>query len=111
MNLCDNDQGNLGIVERDELGALFYPVCGSDSFLCVVAQDLFDRPIVVPVGSLSSACALGWRMREPPVGAREPAKFTSAKVGRYGAFGQSRGSQLPRSMPRQLRMSHPSRSP
>jgi hypothetical protein len=33
----------LGIVERDELGALFDPACGSDSILCVVAQDLFDR--------------------------------------------------------------------
>jgi hypothetical protein len=28
------------------LGALFDPACGSDSILCVVAQDLFDRRIV-----------------------------------------------------------------
>jgi hypothetical protein len=43
---CNPSQGNLGIVERDELGALFDPACGSDSILCVVAQDLFDRRIV-----------------------------------------------------------------
>ena len=43
---CNTSQENLGIVERDELGALFDPPCGSDSILCVVAQDLFDRRIV-----------------------------------------------------------------
>jgi hypothetical protein len=32
------------------LGALFDPACGSDSILCVVAQDLFDRQIVLSVG-------------------------------------------------------------
>ena len=47
---CNTSQGNLGIVERDELGALFDPACGSDSILCVVAQDLFDRRIVLSVG-------------------------------------------------------------
>ena len=47
---CNTSQGNLGIVERDELGALFDPACGSDSILCVVAQDLFDRGIVLSVG-------------------------------------------------------------
>ena len=47
---CNASQGNLGIVERDELGALFDPACGSDSILCVVAQDLFDRRIVLSVG-------------------------------------------------------------
>src|SRR2546425_4033241 len=47
---CNTSQGNLGIVERDELGALFDPACGSDSILCVVAQDLFDRRIVPSVG-------------------------------------------------------------
>jgi hypothetical protein len=36
----------LGIVERDELGALFDPARGSDSILYVVAQDLFDGRIV-----------------------------------------------------------------
>jgi hypothetical protein len=35
----------LGIVEHDELGALFDPACGSDSILCVVAQDLFDKDV------------------------------------------------------------------
>jgi hypothetical protein len=40
----------LGIVERDELGALFDPACRSDSNLCVVAQDLFERRIVLSVG-------------------------------------------------------------
>ena len=34
----------------DELGALFDPACGSDSILRVVAQDLFDRRIVLSVG-------------------------------------------------------------
>ena len=43
---CNPSHENLGIVERDELGALFDPACGSDSILCVVAQDLFDRRIV-----------------------------------------------------------------
>jgi len=33
-------------VERDELGALFDPACGSASILCVAAQNLFDRRIV-----------------------------------------------------------------
>ena len=47
---CNTSQGNLGFVERDELGALFDPACGSDSILCVVAQDLFDRRIVLSVG-------------------------------------------------------------
>jgi hypothetical protein len=40
---CSTSQGHLGIVERDELGALFDPACGSDSIVCVVAQDLFDK--------------------------------------------------------------------
>ncbi len=47
---CNTSQGNLGIVERDELGAVFDPACGSDSILCVVAQDLFNRRIVLSVG-------------------------------------------------------------
>jgi len=47
---CNTSQDNLGIVERDELGALFDPACGSDFILCVVAQDLFDRGIVLSVG-------------------------------------------------------------
>ena len=46
----NTSKGNLGIVERDELGALFDPTCGSDSILRVVAQDLFDRRIVLSVG-------------------------------------------------------------
>src|SRR6266699_4949911 len=54
---CNTSQGNLGIVERDELGALFAPACGSDSILCVVAQDLFDRRIVLQrANPLPSAC-------------------------------------------------------
>ena len=47
---CNPSHENLSIVERDELGALFDPACGSDSILCVVAQDLFDRRIVLSVG-------------------------------------------------------------
>ena len=47
---CNPSHENFGIVERDELGALFDPACGSDSILCVVAQDLFDRRIVLSVG-------------------------------------------------------------
>jgi hypothetical protein len=47
---CNTSKENLGIVECDELGALFDPACGSDSILCVVAQDLFERQIVLSVG-------------------------------------------------------------
>src|SRR6476660_9470514 len=69
---CNTSQENLGIVERDELGALFDPACGSDSILCVVAQDLFDRRIVetlrsvmVPRAGVEPARPYGQRILSP----------------------------------------------
>jgi hypothetical protein len=41
------------------LGALFDPARGSNSILCVVAQDLFIRPIVPQLPS----CAISSRFR------------------------------------------------
>jgi hypothetical protein len=63
---CNTSQANLGIVERNELGALFDPACGSDSILCVVAQDLFDRRIVRKRGNrLPSACHEDFQRSRP----------------------------------------------